>query len=44
MLNKSGVKGMIGEGPGLKLKWKKDEEFSVENLFRFECKSALDVM
>ena len=44
MLNKSHVKGVVNEGPGLKLKWNKNDIFSVENLYTFECKSVEDVM
>lgn len=44
MLNKSHVKGVISDGPGLKLKWNKNDVFSVENLYTFECKSVDDVM
>lgn len=34
----------MNEGPGLKLKWNKNDIFSVENLYTFECKSVEDVM
>ena len=44
LLNKSHVKMLITEGPGLKLKWNKQDHFSVENLFTFECKSVDEVM
>ena len=44
LLNKSHVKGVVNEGPGLKLKWNKNDIFSVENLYTFECKSVEDVM
>ena len=43
MLNKSHVKRLVTDGPGLKLKWQKDC-FAVENLYTFECRSAEDVM
>ena len=38
------MKGVVNEGPGLKLKWNKNDIFSVENLYTFECKSVEDVM
>jgi len=38
------VKGVIQNGPGLKLKWNHNDVFSVENLYTFECKTAEDVM
>ena len=44
MLNKSHVKRLMKDGPGLKLKWNKSEQFSVENLYQFECKNAEDVL
>lgn len=44
LLNKSHVKGAVTDGPGLKLKWNKNDVFSVENLYTFECKSIDDVM
>jgi len=44
LLNKSHVKGVTNDGPGLKLKWNKNDIFSVENLYTFECKSVEDVM
>lgn len=43
MLNKSHLKRLVGEGPGLKLKLVKDI-FQVENLYTFECKTAEDVL
>ena len=43
LLNKSHVKRLVTDGPGLKLKWQKDC-FSVENLYTFECRSAEDVL
>ena len=43
MLNKSHLKRLTQDGPGLKLKFQK-ENFSVENLYTFECRSADDVM
>jgi len=44
LLNKSHIKGVMADGPGLKLKWNKDDNFSVENLYTFECRSVDDVM
>ena len=44
LLNKSHVKGLMTDGPGLKLKWNKNDVFTVENLFTFECKTVEDVM
>ena len=44
LLNKSHVKGVVSDGPGLKLKWNKNDIFSVENLYTFECKTVDDVM
>ena len=44
LLNKSHVKGVMSNGPGLKLKWGKNDVFSVENLYTFECKTVDDVM
>jgi hypothetical protein len=44
LLNKGQVKQLIGDGPGLKLRWNKDDHFSVENLYTFECKTPEDVM
>lgn len=38
------MKGVIQNGPGLKLKWNHNDVFSVENLYTFECKTAEDVM
>lgn len=43
LLNKSHLKRLVGDGPGLKLKLIKDI-FTVENLYTFECKSADDVI
>jgi Kinesin motor domain len=43
LLNKSHMKRLVTDGPGLKLKLIKDI-FTVENLYTFECKSAEDVM
>jgi hypothetical protein len=43
LLNKSHLKRLISDGPGLKLKLVKDI-FTVENLYTFECKTAEDVM
>ena len=42
-MNKSHLKRIIDDGPGLKLKLVKDI-FTVENLYTFECKSVEDVM
>lgn len=42
-MNKSHLKRIISDGPGLKLKLVKDI-FTVENLYTFECKSVEDVM
>jgi hypothetical protein len=44
LLNKSQVKQLIADGPGLKLRWNKSDYFSVENLYTFECRNAEDVM
>jgi hypothetical protein len=44
LLNKSHVKSAVNNGPGLKLKWNKNDVFTVENLYTFECKTADDVM
>jgi len=44
LLNKSQVKMLIADGPGLKLRWTKYDQFSVENLYTFECKSPDEVM
>jgi kinesin family member 12 len=44
MLNKSQIKRLVTDGPGLKLKWSKYDHFSVENLYTFECKNADDVL
>ena len=38
------MKRLIGDGPGLKLKWSKADHFTVENLYTFECKSVEDVL
>ena len=43
LLNKSHLKRLISDGPGLKLKLIKDI-FTVENLYTFECKTPEDVM
>ena len=43
LLNKSHLKRLVTDGPGLKLKLVKDV-FQVENLYEFECRSADDVM
>ena len=43
LLNKSHLKRLVEDGPGLKLKLVKDV-FTVENLYTFECKSAEDVL
>jgi len=43
LLNKSHLKRLIDDAPGLKLKLIKDV-FTVENLYTFECKSAEDVL
>lgn len=44
LLNKSQVKALVQEGPGLKLRWNKDDHFTVENLYTFECKNPEAVM
>lgn len=44
LLNKAQVKTLQQEGPGLKLKWTKNDYFTVENLYTFECKSPEDVL
>jgi len=43
LLNKSHLKRLVTDGPGLKLKFIKDM-FSVENLYTFECRSAEDIL
>lgn len=43
LLNKSHLKRLVTDGPGLKLKLVKDI-FTVENLYTFECRSAEDVL
>ncbi len=43
LLNKSHLKRLVTDGPGLKLKLVKDI-FTVENLYTFECRSADDVL
>ena len=43
LLNKSHLKRLLTDGPGLKLKLIKDI-FTVENLYTFECRSAEDVL
>ena len=43
LLNKSHLKRLITDGPGLKVKYVKDH-FEVENLYKFECRSAEDVL
>lgn len=43
LLNKSHLKRIVTDGPGLKLKFIKDL-FSVENLYTFECRSAEDIL
>lgn len=43
MLNKSHLKRLVTDGPGLKLKLIKDI-FTVENLYTFEVRSAEDIM
>jgi hypothetical protein len=43
LLNKSHLKRLLIDGPGLKLKLVKDI-FQVENLYTFECRSADDVL
>ena len=43
LLNKSHLKRIVTDGPGLKLKLVKDV-FTVENLYTFECRSAEDIM
>lgn len=40
LLNKSQIRRFINDGPGLKLKWTKADQFQVENLYQFECKSV----
>lgn len=42
-MNKSHLKRLVTDGPGLKLKWNKDH-FQVENLYTFECRSAEDIL
>ena len=44
LLNKSTLKRLTNDGPGLKLRWSKHDHFSVENLYTFECRSPEDVM
>lgn len=43
LLNKSHLKRLVTDGPGLKLKLIKDI-FTVENLYTFECRSADDIL
>ena len=43
LLNKSHLKRLVTDGPGLKLKFQKDF-FAVENLYTFECRSAEDIL
>lgn len=43
LLNKSHLKRLVTDGPGLKLKLVKDI-FTVENLYTFECRSAEDAL
>ena len=43
LLNKSHMKRLVQDGPGLKLKLIKDV-FTVENLYTFECRSVDDVL
>ena len=43
LLNKSHLKRIDTDGPGLKMKLIKDV-FTVENLYTFECRSADDVL
>jgi hypothetical protein len=43
LLNKSHLKRIVTDGPGLKLKLIKDI-FTVENLYTFECRSAEDIL
>lgn len=43
LLNKSHLKRIVTDGPGLKMKLIKDV-FTVENLYTFECRSADDVL
>lgn len=43
LLNKSHLKRLVTDGPGLKLKLVKDI-FMVENLYTFECRSADDIL
>ena len=44
MLNKSHLKRLLTDGPGLKLKQIKKDHFAVENLYTFECLSPDDVL
>ena len=43
LLNKSHLKRLLQDGPGLKLKLVRDQ-FQVENLYTFECRTAEDVL
>ena len=43
LLNKSHLKRIVTDGPGVKLKLIKDI-FTVENLYTFECRSAEDIL
>lgn len=43
-MNKSQIKKLTTDGPGLKLRWNKHDHFSVENLYTFECRNADDIM
>ena len=38
------MKRLMDDGPGLKLKWGKNDHFTVENLYTFECKTPDDIM
>ena len=43
LLNKSHLKRLVTDGPGLKLKLVKDV-LTVENLYTFECRTAEDIL
>ena len=44
LLNHQHSKKTAFKGPGLKLRWNKLDEFTVENLYNFECKSSDEMM
>ena len=44
LLNKSHVKGVVSDGPGLKLKWNPFDVYTVENLFNFQCSTEKEIL